>query len=182
MNEIWKDVTGYEGLYQVSNLGRVKAMPKRGHKEKIMKPSLKKDGYNRILLSKKGKYKTLYVHRLVAEAFLSHTESKCEVNHINGIKTDNYVYNLEWVTKSQNQLHAIEMGLRAPSPMIGRKGKLHPTSRPVLQFDLEGNFINEWKCISEAARAIGCSPSSISSCASTHIRNKTCKGYIWKYK
>lgn len=55
MQEIWKDVTGYEGLYQVSNLGRVKAMPKRGHKEKIMKPSLKKDGYNRILLSKKGK-------------------------------------------------------------------------------------------------------------------------------
>lgn len=62
MKEIWKDVVGYEGLYQVSNLGRVKAMPKRGHKEKIMKPSLKKDGYNRILLSKKGKYKTFHQH------------------------------------------------------------------------------------------------------------------------
>lgn len=182
MKEIWKDVVGYEGLYQVSNLGRVKTLPKRGHKSCIMKPSLKKDGYIRIHLSKNAISKTLYVHRIVAEAFLPRCNNKYEVNHINGIKTDNSVDNLEWVTRSRNQLHAIEMGLRSPSPMTGRKGKLCPNSRAILQYDLKGNFVREWESISAAANSLGCKPSLICACLSPNIRTKTSRGFIWKYK
>lgn len=182
MKEIWKDVVDYEGLYQVSNLGRVKALPKRGHKSCIMKPSLKKDGYVRIHLSKNAISKTLYVHRIVAEAFLPRHNNECEVNHINGVKTDNFVDNLEWVTKSENQLHAIKMGLRSPSPMTGRKGKLSPNSRAILQYDLKGNFVREWESISAAANSLGCKPSLICACLSPNIRTKTSQGFIWKYK
>lgn len=99
MKEIWKDVVGYEGLYQVSNLGRIKAMQKRGHKSVVMKYSIRKDGYCRILLSKNSEYKALYVHRLVAEAFLTHADNECEVNHIDGNKANNNLSNLEWVTR-----------------------------------------------------------------------------------
>ena len=98
MNEIWKDIAGYVGLYQVSNLGRVRSF--HNGVERIRKPT------------RGGKVKTCYVHRLVAQAFLPNPEGKREVNHRNGIKTDNRVENLEWVTPSENQKHAVTTGLK----------------------------------------------------------------------
>ena len=99
--EIWRDVVGYEGLYQVSNLGRVYSV----RSGKVLKFNKKPCGYNYVQLSVHDKRVGYRVHRLVAQAFIPNTENKPEVNHINGIKTDNRVENLEWCTRSENEQH-----------------------------------------------------------------------------
>ena len=109
MIEIWRDVVGYDGKYQVSNFGRVKSF-QRG--ERILKLNLNRHGYLYVRPFRDGKYKNTLVHRLVAQAFVPNPESKREVNHINGIKADNRAENLEWVTASENQQHAFLIGLR----------------------------------------------------------------------
>ena len=117
--EEWKDIKGYPE-YQVSNLGRVKRKAcVRHHKlygnyrcvEKILKPTPTKKGYNTIKLTNSNGHKTFTVHRLVAKAFIPNINDKPQINHINGIKTDNRVENLEWVTNQENQLHAHKIGL-----------------------------------------------------------------------
>ena len=118
-NEIWKDIEGYEGLYQVSTCGNVKSLPKVRRngtgtyiqKEKLLKPSNTSTGYKKVELCKDGKRKSFKVHRLVAQAFIPNPENKREVNHIDGNKHNNNVNNLEWVTSSENKLHAFEMHL-----------------------------------------------------------------------
>lgn len=105
--EIWRDITGYEGLYQVSNCGRVKSFY---HGGRILKQSLKR-GYMFVELYLNTNGKIHIVHRLVAQAFIPNPLNKLEVNHINGIKTDNRVENLEWVTRSENEQHAYDTGL-----------------------------------------------------------------------
>ena len=112
-NEIWKDIEGYEGLYQVSNLGRVKSLEKiRGvqfQKEKILIPQTIKGGYLRIGLSKNGKSTKFLIHRLVAEAFIP---KHFTVNHKDGNKTNNSLDNLEWVSQKENNIHAYQTGLK----------------------------------------------------------------------
>jgi hypothetical protein len=120
MNEIWKDVIGYEGSYEVSNLGNVRSVdrlvshtssPKgRLMKGKLIKPNIKK--YVDIHLWRKSKYKSTHVHRLVALSFIPNPENKPEVNHMDGNKLNNNVNNLEWVTKKENIEHAIKLGLK----------------------------------------------------------------------
>ena len=104
--EIWKDIEGYEGLYQVSNWGRVKSLARideNNHpvKERIMKPS-KSFGYLYVSLSKHGKYKRIRIHRLVAIAFIPNPDNKEEVGHKDETRTNNHVDNLEWVSKKEN--------------------------------------------------------------------------------
>lgn len=117
MKEEWKDIEGYEGFYQISNLGRVKSLggwcgtAKR--KEKIRSTSLTHDGYVKVRLVHQGKDKTVRVHRLVAEAFIPNPESKDTVNHIDGNKKNNAVSNLEWVDRTEQMLHAYNLGLKS---------------------------------------------------------------------
>lgn len=109
--EVWKPINGYDGLYEISNLGRVKSLEKvvyrsRGRsfirEESIMKPQTKHNRYPAISLYKNKKVKTFMVHRLVAEAFIPNPENKREVNHKDYDKTNNAVENLEWVTRKEN--------------------------------------------------------------------------------
>lgn len=116
----WRPVKGYKGLYEVSNYGQVRSVPrayitklgvKRFLKSTVLKPSLDGGGYPKVNLYKKGKVKNIAVHRLVAIVFIPRIKGKNIVNHKNGIKTDNRVENLEWVTDSENKIHALNLGL-----------------------------------------------------------------------
>lgn len=120
MKEIWKDVVGYEGRYVVSNTGKVK----RADVDKTMKFSVNKKGYLKVALSARGALKSCAVHRVVAFAFLENPENKPEVNHINGVKMENNVENLEWCTRDGNIAHAINTGLRDYKSMTGEKSHL----------------------------------------------------------
>lgn len=110
--EIWKDVVGYEGFYQVSNFGNVKSLGNEfSRKERFLKLSPQSKGYLTVVLQKNSTRKMVLVHRIVAEYFVDNAESKVQVNHINGIKTDNRVENLEWVSHRENLDHAIKNNL-----------------------------------------------------------------------
>lgn len=120
MLEIWKDIIGYEGYYQVSNLGNVRSVDRiiyisnipRKRKSIALKPKISGVGYYQVCLQKESIRFYPLVHRLVAQSFLGLNESKKYVNHINGVKTDNRLQNLEWVTQSENQVHAYRIGLQ----------------------------------------------------------------------
>lgn len=117
--ECWRDIKGYEGLYQVSNFGRIKALPKKRNngtgyyiqKEKIMKPQLKNKRYLGIYLTKEGKHKNYLIHRLVAENFILNPNNYPQINHIDCNKLNNNVNNLEWCTQEWNLEHALKNGL-----------------------------------------------------------------------
>lgn len=132
-SEIWKDIEGYEDYYEVSNLGRIRSKSRvaktrngRSHtvKSKVLSPGVWKDGYERVRFSVGGKMTGGKVHRFVANAFCPNPENKKEVNHINGVKTDNRACNLEWMTRSENQKHAFDKGLQKP-----QKGSSNPKSK-----------------------------------------------------
>lgn len=127
MTEIWKDIPEYEGLYQISNLGNVRSQHSNkmnGQKPgKLLKITLMKSGYMSLELRMSDTNKRHLVHRLIAESFISNPDNKPIVNHINGIKTDNRIENLEWCTQSENIRHAIDTGLiKGPfGPVKGTK-------------------------------------------------------------
>jgi hypothetical protein len=132
MEEIWKDVKGFEGLYQVSNIGNVKRfIGKIIPKERLMGSNLDKNGYSIRTLSKYGKCKQIKEHRLVAIAFIDNPNNKATINHINGIKTDNRVENLEWNTNIENHQHAIDTGLKDQKGIKHHNCKL--TEKQVLE-------------------------------------------------
>jgi hypothetical protein len=109
---IWKSVVGYEGLYEVNTDGELRTFNWKGTGQtRIMKPAKDHKGYLRTMIGKDGKYKTIKMHRIVAEAFIPNPENKPTVNHKNGIKDDNRVDNLEWHTYKENTHHAIENGM-----------------------------------------------------------------------
>ena len=158
--EQWKDIKGYEGLYQVSNLGRVKTIKTN----KIRKLEKVRSGYLRVMLCKNNKSERFLVHRLVAEAFISNPNSLPEVNHKDENKLNNNVENLEWCTAKYNNSYG--------------KGALARNQR-VIQYDLQGNAIKIWESIKEASEELGVSQEGISACC--RGIHKTSGGYAWTY-
>jgi hypothetical protein len=144
--EIWKDVEGFEG-YKVSSFGRIKSFK---HKKagRILKLPLKAWGYFQTTLFKLGKPKFLSVHKLVALAFIPNPENKPEVNHIDGNKTNNNVQNLEWVTLSENSLHAFKIGL-------SKKGKDRKNWKSYINiYSKTGEFLMQTVSLQDAAKWI----------------------------
>lgn len=180
MEEIWKDIIGYEGLYQISNKGEVKNIIPRVKyyskynvevvKDYICAQAYVKD-YFRISLIKNNKYKQLSVHRLVAEAFITNLENKPFVNHINGIKDDNRVENLEWVTNSENMYHCFHT--LGKSRHLKEQNELR--KKKIYQYTKEGKLITIWESLREANRN-GEYPSN---CLKGKIRYY--KNNIWSY-
>lgn len=140
--EVWKDINGYEGLYQVSNLSRVKSLDRyvKGKKDykrfrhgEIMRPVKMADGYCKVGLRNGKGQKLFSIHRLVAIAFILNAEKKPFINHKNGVRDDNRIENLEWCTQSENCKHSFEVLGRKPTIvsgdrnyLYGKKGKNHP--------------------------------------------------------
>lgn len=155
MKEIWKEVFDYEGLYWVSNKGRVKS------KRKLRKISTKKDGYLYVSLSKKGIVKTFLVHRLVAITFIQKTHKKTEVNHIDGDKTNNHVSNLEWVTSSENTKHAYMIGLQKSHHVKGEKNHFNKLKKTEV-INIKKEILNGSKKLKQIAFEYNVSPSIIS--------------------
>jgi hypothetical protein len=120
--EIWKDIPGFEGIYKISNLGKIISL--KHNKNIIIKPINTKSKYNCVNLYLFGKRNTIKIHRLVAGTFIQNPENKPCVNHKNGIKTDNNVDNLEWVSYLENNVHALKTRLR-----INKSGESHPNSK-----------------------------------------------------
>lgn len=157
--EMWKDIPGYEGLYQASSLGRIRSVTRmvngRGDIPKPLNGKILKQNssgrYNRIELGR-GHYES--VHRIIAITFVPNPNNYPEVNHIDGNKKNNSPNNLEWCNRSQNQIHAYRTGLQKPYS-IGTKGK------PIVVLDIEGHELNRFNRIKDCANEMGLRAQSI---------------------
>lgn len=189
MEIIWKDLLGYQGLYQVSNMGDVKSLSKiiktkgnglRNTKERILKPGITKYGYKQVTLSKNGITKSYTIHRLVAYNFCDNLHDKPIINHKDGIKINNIYTNLEWCTYSENLQHAYDNCLYIPSRnRLGFSGKKHKDSMPVIQFTLNNEYISEYESIG-LTRQAGFTPQHVHSCCIGKL--KTHAKFKWKFK
>lgn len=183
MQEIWKDIKGYEGLYQVSNLGNVKCLERilptknqygicstRKIKEKILNPyrrnAKRGDNHLVVCLYKNNIKKLCFVHRLVAIAFISNSNNYPCINHIDGNPLNNNINNLEWCTIQMNTQHAYDIGLQTPTK-----------TRIVNQYTLDDKFIRTWSTIKEAELTLNLY--HIGDCC-RGIRNRA-GNYHWKF-
>ena len=148
-----KDIKNYEGLYSVTSCGKVWSYKN----EKFLEPKVQRDGYLFVSLWKDGKVKNYRIHRLVAEAYIPNPDNLPQVDHIDNDKTHNYLNNLQWITNRDNC----------------RKSK----NKPILQYDLDGNFIREWNSATDVGREV---QSHICQCLKG--KYKTAYGYKWVYK
>ena len=195
MREEWRDIDGFKGLYQISNLGQVKSLPRhrQNHsklqkiEEKILKLTPTKQGYLQVILCKNGKVFSKRVHRLVAEAFIPNPDNKATVNHKNGDKTKNIVdidniygesTNLEWSTYSENLKHAFQTGLNK-SPATNKFGKNNWLSKSVEQYTIDGLFVKKWDSIADVERDLNIQHNAISACC--RCKRSTAGGYKWRY-
>jgi hypothetical protein len=184
--EIWKDIKGYEWLYQVSNKGDVKSLPKKWrwwHNWKILKWRNNWNWYFIVNLYKEWILKYYRIHRLVALTFLENPENKPCVNHKNWIRDDNILENLEWCTYSENMIHSINIlwyknHFHTNHPNKWKIWKLNHNSKKVNQYDLLGNFIKTWNSLRDIQRELWYNIGNISSCCRWKL--KTAWWFIWK--
>ena len=170
-NEIWKDIKDYEGLYQVSNLGRVKSIPRKGtvKTERIIAGGF--DGkYTFYALSKNNRRKLILGHRLVAEAFIPNPNNLPQVNHINEIKTDNRVENLEWCDEKYN----INYGTGVERRAVQKRKR-------IMKLTMGNKEICIYNSLTEAAKDSKASAGCISSCCNGRKDYKSAGGFKWKY-
>lgn len=157
MEEIWKDIKGYEGLYQVSNFGRVRSI--KFGKERILKHSKTQNGYLQVILYDNGRPRCFFVHRLVAEAFIPNPNNLTEVNHKDECKTNNRVNNLEWCDRQYNAEYSL--------------------AKTVNQYSKNGEFIKQWKSATEVETQCGFHQQNI--CLCCQGKRKSAYGFKWYY-
>jgi hypothetical protein len=189
--EIWKQIMGFEGIYEVSSYGNLRSVDRvvvcGGQVNKIKgtqkQQYLGTGGYLNARLSKGGVGYHYRVHRLVAMNFIENKENKRTVNHKNGIKTDNRVENLEWMTHSENSRHAIDV-LKRPCGrhFVGKSrfGKDNPNAKAIVQMDLNGNEIKSFDSGVDASRELNIGYKSISMVLTG--QTKQTKGFKFKFK
>lgn len=177
MEEIFKDIEHYEGLYQISNFGRVYNV-KRG---KFLKPIKINTSYLLVGLSKDGKVKKYLLHRLVATAFLENKLQLPQVNHINEVKTDNRLENLEWCDNKYNNTYGTKIQrMLQNSNFKATREKSGKPKKVVLQFTRQGEFVAEYSSIKEAEKQTGISNAHISECCNN--KRNHAGNYLWRYK
>ena len=190
MEEIWKDIEGYEGIYQVSNLGRVRSLdryytkphPRNGVPTKYFKRgSIRtnhtlRNGYTNVMLKFEGGKKNFMVHRLVAKAFVPGYFEGADVNHKDCNRQNNHADNLEWMTRRDNLIYNNYKNASAME-------QIHRSQRkPIIQMTMDGEYIREWPSIYAAHLALGLDSKSISGACRQRYGMKTCGGYRWKFK
>lgn len=166
VDELWKDIFGYENIYQISSYGNVRKIINKNNdiQYQMLKP-LKRTHYLSVHLYKNHIRKVFDIHRLVAKAFIPNPENKPCVNHKDCNKLNNNVNNLEWVTLKENSQHSVK----------NKRVKL----RPIIQYTKQGVKIKEWKSIKEAGEIYGYANNICHCCLN---KQKTAYGYIWRYK
>ena len=194
MEEIWRDIEGYEGLYQVSNLGRVKSF----YRGIIMRPLLDHSGYLSVALHKNKLEKRFKVHRLVAKAFpeiCGEWFDGAQVNHKDCNTTNNNAFNLEWCTAKYNCNYA-DHGQKISIANKGRKdtqeqclkksickmGSKNHKSRATIQYTKDMEFVREWESANQVQRELGWSAGNITQCCNQKKGYNTAYGYIWRFK
>lgn len=174
--EIWKDIQGYEGLYQVSNYGMVKGLPKSTHKNNIIIKPLNMNKYYYVRLSKNNIAKNYSIHRLVAQSFISNFNNLPQVNHKDGDKHNNYVENLEWISPIENVRHAFKNNLINKN----RKSKIINCSHKIIQKDLNNNIIKVWCDYDTIIKNNNSYKKDTISKVCTK-RNKRAYGFVWEF-
>lgn len=185
--EIWKDVIGWEGYYQVSNYGNVRSLPRlinssrgrqRIHKGIMVKPCIENKRSYVIRLSRNNSDTTIKLHRLVAKHFIPNPENKRYINHIDGNPKNNHVSNLEWCTAHENMIHSYRV-LGRRRPMQGVTGEKHQSSKPVYVTKLGGSNPVRFVSLRLACAATGVSnPCASNVCTG---KRKATKGFVFQY-
>jgi hypothetical protein len=167
--EIWRPIKGYEGLYEVSNLGRVRSLPNKTHKEvKYLKDHIDRFGYCKVVLFKDNKISNFQVHRLVAEAFIPNPNNLSCVNHKDECKNNNVWTNLEYCTVAYNNTY---------NGRAKKSGEKH--SKPVKQLTKDGILVTIWKNEYEAGKN-GFNAKDINACCNK--KRNSHKGYLWEFE
>lgn len=170
----WRSVVSHKGLYEVSSNGDIRRIGGR-----ILRPYKRPEKYAHVVLSNKGKTSTMLVHRAVAEAFCIRANGADEVNHLNGDKHDNRAENLEWCTRSENNLHAFRsLGRRPVIACKGRCGVKHPLSKRVVGTNQETGQVREYES-THLSVTDGFTQSAVAKCA--RDGGGTHKGWKWCY-
>jgi hypothetical protein len=175
MDEVWKDIKGYEGIYKISNYGCVLSFSNGKCKPLKCQPD-KRGGYLCVILCKNSKKKLFKIHRLVAEYFCEGYKEGLVVNHIDGNRQNNIYTNLEWCTQKDNIRHAADVLKKTWGGPIGSD---HPKSKRIAQYSLDGRFITAYGCIREMSRETGYDSSSV--CKTLKGKSKQAYGFVWKY-
>ena len=189
VHERWVVAPGFDGYYEVSNLGRVRSLDrivvdmggrrKRLFKGAIMRPSKDKDGYLMVHFRRDGKnYPSIKLHRLVAQAFIPNNENLPYINHKDFDRTNNKVSNLEWCTAQQNTAYSRNAG-RIRNWTAGKFGKDNKQSRLLLMYDLQGNYIRSFYGAREAAEYLGMK-TYVNIYMHLAGKRKNAYGYLWK--